>query len=78
MKKIFHQKRLHLLPLLWFLIKTFNLFYPPLWTLESLDPKNRVKKFIESKEQLFCLLEQTLFSMYFCVFLDKLVANNEP
>ena len=76
-KKIL-SKKLHFLPLFWFLIKTFDLFYPPLWILDSLDPTNRVKEFLESKVQPFCLLEQTLFSMHLCVFIHKLVANNEP
>ena len=58
----------HFLPLFWFL----------LCILESLDPRDKVKRFIESRALPFCLLEQTLFSMYLCVFLYKLDVNNEP
>ena len=49
MIKRFSQKNLHFLSLFWFAIKILDLFYPPVWILQSLDPKYSIKKFKESK-----------------------------
>ena len=68
MIKRFYQGKLHFLPLYWFVIKNVDLFSLLFWILESLDPKI---KNIENEVQPFCLLEQTLFFMYLCVFLHK-------
>ena len=69
MIKRFYQEKLHFLPLFWFVIKNVDLFSLLFWILESLDPK--IKSIIENEVQPFCLLEQTLFFMYLCVFLHK-------
>ena len=67
---------MHFLPLFRFPVKTFDLFYSTLWILVGPDPRDRIKKFIETKVQSFCLLEQTLFPIYLCVFLHWLPIMN--
>ena len=66
-KKILSKKIKWFLLLFRFSGKTFDIFYPRLWILESMHPRDRAKIFIESKVQPFCLLEQISFSMYLCV-----------
>ena len=71
MIKIFYQGKLNFLPLFWFVIKNIDIFPPAIMDSEESGPKIWHKKFIESKVQPFCLLEQTLFPGYLCVFLHK-------